>query len=99
MFSQHGAPNRLADRLGVGGIVAVAIAVGPHILCRRQTHDAAEKRRLLAPEKISPSAVNVEVRPMAAVFSQTAKIDADAVPGKSVSLGDDYYDAARRRRS
>ena len=59
----------------------------------------AEKRRLLAPEKISPSAVNVEVRPMAAVFSQTAKIDADAVPGKSVSLGDDYYDAARRRRS
>src|SRR5258706_4424975 len=46
----HGrAPNRLADRLGVSGIVLVALDVGLHILRRHQAHLVAELRQLARP--------------------------------------------------
>ena len=43
------APNRLTDRLGVGGIVLVALDVGLHIPRRHQTHLVAELRQLARP--------------------------------------------------
>src|ERR1022692_4543376 len=46
----HGwAPDRFADRLGVGGIVLVALDVGLHILRRHQTNLVAELRQFTRP--------------------------------------------------
>jgi len=46
----HGwAPDCLADRLGVGRIVLVALDVGLHILCRHQPNLVAELRQLTHP--------------------------------------------------
>jgi len=43
------APNRLADRLGVGGIVLVTLDVGLHVFCWHQPHPVAELRELARP--------------------------------------------------
>src|ERR1035437_6583685 len=43
------APDRFADRLGVGGIVLVALDVGLHILRRHQTNLVAELRQFTRP--------------------------------------------------
>src|SRR5450756_1108412 len=46
----HGwAPDRLTDRLGVGGIVLVALDVSLHVLRRHQTNLMAELRQLTRP--------------------------------------------------
>ena len=46
----HGrAPHRLTDRLGVGGIVLVALDVGLHVFCWHQPHPVAELRELARP--------------------------------------------------
>src|ERR1035437_3873567 len=43
------APHRFADRLGVGGIVLVALDVGLYILRRHQTNLMSELRQLARP--------------------------------------------------
>ena len=49
-YKPHGwAPDRLADRLGVGGIVLVALDVGLHILRRHQPNLVAKLRQLTRP--------------------------------------------------
>ena len=49
-YEPHGwTPHRLADRLGVGGIVLVALDVGLHILRRHQTNLMPELRQLARP--------------------------------------------------
>src|SRR5271167_3383540 len=46
----HGrASHRLADRLGVGGIVLVALDVGLYILCRHQPNLMPELRKFTRP--------------------------------------------------
>src|SRR5450756_2646290 len=46
----HGwAPDRLTDRLGVGGIVLVALDVSLHVLRRHQTNLVPELRQLTRP--------------------------------------------------
>src|SRR5258707_1613962 len=43
------APNRLADRLGVGGIVLVTLDVGLHVFCWPHPDPAADPRELARP--------------------------------------------------
>jgi len=50
LHETHGrASDRLADRLGVGGIVLVALDVGLHVLRRHQTNPVTELRQLAGP--------------------------------------------------
>ena len=50
LHNAHGRPShRLTDRLGVSGIVLVALDVGLHILRRHQPHLVAELRQLPRP--------------------------------------------------
>jgi hypothetical protein len=43
------APNRLADRFGIGGIVLVALDVRLHVLRRHQSHLVAKRAQLPPP--------------------------------------------------
>jgi hypothetical protein len=46
----HGwAPDRLADRLGISGIILVTLDVSLHILRRHQAHLMAELRQFACP--------------------------------------------------
>jgi hypothetical protein len=50
LHETHGrTPDRLADRLGVGGIVLVALDVGLHVLRRHQPNLVTELRQLARP--------------------------------------------------
>ena len=50
LHETHGRPpHRLADRLGVGGIVLVALDVGLHVLRRHQPHLVAKLREFTRP--------------------------------------------------
>src|SRR5450631_4770796 len=50
LHEAHGrTPHRLADSLGIGGIVLVALEVGLHVLRRHQTHLVAELSQLARP--------------------------------------------------
>ena len=50
LHKTHGRPPyRLADRLGIGGIVLVALDVGLHVLCRHQPHLMAKLREFTRP--------------------------------------------------
>ena len=50
LHETHGRPpHRLADRLGVGGIVLVALDVGLHVLRRHQPHLVAKLRQFTRP--------------------------------------------------
>ncbi len=50
LHKTHGRPpHRLADRLGIGGIVLVALDVGLHVLRRHQPHLMAKLREFTRP--------------------------------------------------
>ena len=50
LHKPHGRPPyRLADRLGVGGVVLVALDVGFHVLRRHQPHLVAKLREFTCP--------------------------------------------------
>ena len=50
LHKSHGRPPyRLADRLGVGGIILIALDVGLHVLRRHQPHLVAKLREFTCP--------------------------------------------------
>ena len=50
LHKPHGRPpHRLADRLGVGGIVLVALDIGLHVFRRHQSHLVAKLRQFTRP--------------------------------------------------